>query len=430
MRKIISALCALAIASLGLVSLAAPASGHVPQVSTTCENLTVNLTNYQTKPGSATPNHATVVVDGVSVTDADFVQSYSNTFAFGNKFVSHNYTVTVTAWDDPEGTNGWTKTYTGTSTSCANTVTPIAPAAHNMTCDGVVPVNGSISVTLVEGVTYTVAWHALTVNSFSNLPAGSYTVTASPSSSAYVLAGANSSGNVEFTITVVTAGNCLPVLIAVHPEPVTFSAPTCTEGSHIMLPTTPGVKYIINDDSSITATPLPGYEFVDFGGLQSNTVGPFGSGQLPGPKDCSITLPSKPEPVVGVTHSTDTKCDAKTITATTVTTTTDWVLVNDQWVKGEPKVTQEVVIRDATLVECPPVVAPVVPPVHGTVVVSVKSAEQAVQVSRIPTGGIAAGDGSTSLAMTGANPLYPLGAAAILLALGIGLMAFKRCSGI
>jgi hypothetical protein len=48
--------------------------------------------------------------------------------------------------------------------------------------------------------------------------------------------------------------------------------------------------------------------------------------------------PTKPQPVVTETSSTEYLCGDAFSTVTTTTTTTDWVLVNGEWVPGEPVV--------------------------------------------------------------------------------------------
>ncbi|MEO6943227.1 MAG: hypothetical protein ABI053_00770 [Lacisediminihabitans sp.] len=79
-------------------------------------------------------NHVKVTIDGAAtpVADTDFSTSYNNTFNFANSNESHNWVVTVTAWDDLDGVNGWTKTITGSSTAC---VTPpvITPKVCSIT---------------------------------------------------------------------------------------------------------------------------------------------------------------------------------------------------------------------------------------------------------------------------------------------------------
>lgn len=73
----------------------------------------------ETKPAvPAKTNTVVVTIDGVEVANTTFGTSYSNTFAFSDKYVAHDYSVAVTAHDDPAGYRGWTKTYTGASVPC------------------------------------------------------------------------------------------------------------------------------------------------------------------------------------------------------------------------------------------------------------------------------------------------------------------------
>jgi hypothetical protein len=102
----------LAAGSLTAVALLAPAgvSAHTPKVSLTCEaGLKVNLTNYNTNG----TNSVAVSIDGTPVGGSPFTfsSSYSHTFAVEPATEAHSAIVVVTAWDDPTGSRGWTKTF-------------------------------------------------------------------------------------------------------------------------------------------------------------------------------------------------------------------------------------------------------------------------------------------------------------------------------
>lgn len=66
-------------------------------------------------------------------------------------------------------------------------------------------------------------------------------------------------------------------------------------------------------------------------------------------------VPEKPQPVVVAVPNSTLDCKARTVTTITTTTTTDWKLVENVWVKGEPVVTTDApgVTRAATEAECP-----------------------------------------------------------------------------
>jgi hypothetical protein len=78
-------------------------------------------------------------------------------------------------------------------------------------------------------------------------------------------------------------------------------------------------------------------------------------------------VPPKPEPKVVETSSEKLDCATKLVTTETVTTTTDWVLKDNEWVEAVPVSVTTTTTRDATIEECPasvpPKVAPPAPPV-------------------------------------------------------------------
>lgn len=111
LRLFAALLLAFAIVPMSVVT----ASAHTPRVSHDCEELSVTLTNYN-------PHETNTVMvtidDEVVLQPTAFVTSYSNTFAFGDSTLPHSYVVEVFAGDDEDGDEGWTKTFSGTSTPC------------------------------------------------------------------------------------------------------------------------------------------------------------------------------------------------------------------------------------------------------------------------------------------------------------------------
>lgn len=94
---------------------------------------------------------------------------------------------------------------------------------------------------------------------------------------------------------------------------------------------------------------------------------------------CPVVIPTKPEPIVTVTHTDKTVCDSSTVETTTITVTTDWVYDEESntWAEGpqtssEPVVTTRAATEaEVTAAECAVVVPPVVtPPVVTTPVVT------------------------------------------------------------
>ena len=102
---------------------------------------TITVANPDYVPASSAPNTVTATVDGEQVLSATFGSNYSNTISL-EKYTAHTYTVTITAWNDPTGSKGWTKTYTGTTTPCE---IPVVQPKHNATGEATC---GAYSITL------------------------------------------------------------------------------------------------------------------------------------------------------------------------------------------------------------------------------------------------------------------------------------------
>jgi hypothetical protein len=107
----------------------------------------------------ATPNTVEIIVDGASLGVAEFGTD-------GEWFVplagtGHTYEVRFVAWNDPDGSKGWTKTFTGTTEPCEQPLTPVTPVAPTaeagieMCVDGQsIDANGTITLAEVEGLRY------------------------------------------------------------------------------------------------------------------------------------------------------------------------------------------------------------------------------------------------------------------------------------
>src|SRR5690606_32666492 len=80
---------------------------------------TVVVPNPEHVPADSTPNSVVVVIDGETVASESFGKSYAAEFAFPSQYEAATYSVIVTAWNDPDGTRGWTRTFEGTSEPCA-----------------------------------------------------------------------------------------------------------------------------------------------------------------------------------------------------------------------------------------------------------------------------------------------------------------------
>lgn len=93
--------------------------------------------------------------------------------------------------------------------------------------------------------------------------------------------------------------------------------------------------------------------------------------------DC---IPPKPAPIVTHSSHSSTDCGTGIVTTVTSTTTTNWTLRNNVWVKLPAATVDKTSTRKATTTECPPavVVPPTQPPTHTTPPVVRPTAHQAV----------------------------------------------------
>lgn len=133
--------------------------------------------------------------------------------------------------------------------------------------------------------------------------------------------------------------------------------------------------------------------------------------------ECEV-VPEKPEPIVErFVGKDEVDCEGGIVTKAITILTTDWVLVDNVWVKTEPVETTTFDTRDATAEECPLPVTPVVPdePVVDEPVVVVVN-----PIQRFPSDNVSAETpeySTPTLAETGA----PIGLALPLLA-GLGAL--------
>lgn len=146
-------------AGLSVLS-ATPAGAHTPSVVPTCSALNVSGQNYNTGDGGDA-NSLKVTVDGSVVDSVNFGSTVSFTDTWAND-KSHTYDVSFKAFDDPNGTNGWTKEFKGTQAGCVTptptptvtvtaTVTATPSPAPTVTKTTYVPVPGP-TVTVTQPV--------------------------------------------------------------------------------------------------------------------------------------------------------------------------------------------------------------------------------------------------------------------------------------
>ncbi|WP_157509308.1 hypothetical protein [Glaciibacter superstes] len=128
------------------LAAAAPASAHTPEVSSTCETLSVKLTAYEGS-GNSTPNNVTVTIDGEEVDNVDFGQSFQKTYDFDDKYEAHSYIVKIDA-------KGYDRTFENSSVPCeAPPLTKDATAELTVT-----PPTCEVPAKLVLGTTKHATW--------------------------------------------------------------------------------------------------------------------------------------------------------------------------------------------------------------------------------------------------------------------------------
>ncbi|HWM06093.1 MAG TPA: hypothetical protein VNP92_27430 [Actinophytocola sp.] len=113
------------IAAAALVGLAGTASAHTPDIEASCTPdgtvLKVHLKKYNDNGENTVKvtDNETVLLDSTPF-DSEFDQTFDGLDAT----VAHAFTVEVTAHDDPNGSNGWTKTMTADAEACVEPAPP------------------------------------------------------------------------------------------------------------------------------------------------------------------------------------------------------------------------------------------------------------------------------------------------------------------
>jgi hypothetical protein len=151
--------------------MAGPASAHTPKVNAFCSNdnqptLTVDLSAYS---ASSNKHKNTVTVtedDGANkvtlLATTNFSTTFNQTFnskstpSTGSADQAHTYSVAITAWDDPTGKNGWTKTLPASSPKCVETPPPPSSTTNSpppTTTTTAPPTTGSSSVSPTTATT-------------------------------------------------------------------------------------------------------------------------------------------------------------------------------------------------------------------------------------------------------------------------------------
>ncbi|WAB82389.1 hypothetical protein OVN18_05135 [Microcella daejeonensis] len=297
-----------------------------------------------TTPGTpATTNTVTVTIDGVVVERADFGKSFAKSYTYGDKYVAHSYSVAIIAHDDPTGSRGWTKTFTGTSTPCARPDVTVPVQLTYMTACAVDttntwrfrnPTSTPVTLSLSDGATHV----ATPGDSIYETPRSSTTLTATwggPGTG--VVAGSTVKASGVDEISDACAG----------PKPETK-----VENGQWSVVSTDCETRTITETRTVTTTTYArvGNQWVGTPTTSSETV----------TRDMTVEeldeycpVDEQPDALVvrGEWMVGEPDCDSRTVTETRTITRTEFVLVDREWVPGEPVVTERERTRDMTVAE-------------------------------------------------------------------------------
>ncbi|MGN6334074.1 MAG: LPXTG cell wall anchor domain-containing protein [Motilibacteraceae bacterium] len=279
--SLVGAILALLTAVAGMVLVAGPASAHTPSVVPRCNvdaaKVSVNLHDYNTvnvSDPSKPQNTVSVIIDGVVQVDKlAFGASYKRDFLL-DPTVTHSYTVSYVAVDDPSGARGWTGSKSGSTDACV--VAPVAPGFTPPTCT----TPATFTIPPSDVLTYRVR---LPGQGKRDTAAGTYEVSTPGTvtiharvtkSGSHILAGATADwtfqvGTPDCTVTTVAAPKVVDAQCV--PGSTTPSTPTYT------IPVTEGVEYQVDGQVvaagtyerpggqplTVTAVAAPGYRLSD-----------------------------------------------------------------------------------------------------------------------------------------------------------------------
>ena len=108
-----------------LAVYAGTAVAHSSSAWLTCQSgLEVYVWGYETTDGQS--NTMSVTIDGVEVANSPFTfgASFSHTWPVPPATAGHAAVVTIVAWDDPTGTEGWTRTIELNIKACEEVTQP------------------------------------------------------------------------------------------------------------------------------------------------------------------------------------------------------------------------------------------------------------------------------------------------------------------
>lgn len=461
LKKIGGSVLAATLLAAGLAVVAVPgaASAHVPTVNATCTTLTVDAENYSASvPASeGSPGQPYIAgtpgipaVPGTPEVPATYVQEFKFVFKGDGQHGGDKFEWHAADWTG----DGWQKT--GERRDSTTVLTPEVPATPGIPAVPGTPGQPYIAPTpgtdaKTNHVTVTIDGTTRAAQDFSTAFQGSWSFGDQTVSHTYrvVISSWDGIGNLD-TGTLSTQ-SCVQYPVS---KPVaTVSVDNCmydANGTPVDRPlvlsydnsaSTVPVEFTVDGFAQFTRTVAAGESTtveVPFKSFPSGTLVVEAAGKsfsLDVPA-CAVPSP-KPDAIVTVTSNTVTDCTARIDTTTTVTTTINFFLQNEDgdlsWVKDKPVVTSEVTKAPVTDTECCPIVTvptpPVtVPPVPPVVVppVTVPPTTQVVTPSSTPAP-VVAENTSQQLAHTGSDiPLWVLWIAVVILVLGLAVVVVEN----
>ncbi len=121
MNKKYKALVALALVVASVFGFSKWVSAHNKSYDDKCDKLTLQLTQYASHQNKT--NTVKVTIDGSEIVNTNFQSSYGPISWPWDETKDHSWQIKVTAWDDPNGNEGWTFSAGGTQKACKPPVT-------------------------------------------------------------------------------------------------------------------------------------------------------------------------------------------------------------------------------------------------------------------------------------------------------------------
>lgn len=266
---VIFAAIAVAASTVGFFVLTSvSADAHTPHFKGDCNGIQLKGTSYQ-KGGK---NSYTLTLNGKTVSSSgDFGTSFdTGVIPVPQDGTASSWSYQITAWDDPDGKQGWTVSDHGTLKVCGTpSVTPVAPSVHQSVCTGPgQSTSPSVSLPTTAGIAYSYDSSSRTVTATAdgghklaaNLPSGWVRV---------------DDHTATYKVTFSSPGDCTTTVTPVPPS--ISQADECGVAGSYTIPSTTGLDYYLDGkqvsagthsgpaQGTITAKAHNGYKLSDSG---------------------------------------------------------------------------------------------------------------------------------------------------------------------